>query len=60
MSRMRNADEVSLEPLNGRTSQMGGITKTTEIYCESRHDSWRGFGPVEARDHEERVGIDWT
>lgn len=60
MSRMRSADEVSLETLNGRTSQMGGITKTTEICCESRHDSWRGAGPVEGRDHEERVGFNWT
>lgn len=56
---MKSAEEASLESSNGRTSQMGGITKTTEIYCESRHDSWRGTGSVGTRDHEGRVDY-WT
>ncbi|KAL2041850.1 hypothetical protein N7G274_005635 [Stereocaulon virgatum] len=59
ISRMKSAEEASLESSNGRTSQMGGITKTTEIYCESSHDSWRGTGSVETRDHEGRVDR-WT
>ena len=60
ISRIRGDDEVSLESLSGRTSQLGGITKTTEISCESRHDS-RGGGWLDgSSDQEDRVGYYWN